>query len=56
MSAAPPDPAGRIKAYTLIARPQHFGKDETRSFFTDESGALRATPENRVPTIQDPVL
>jgi hypothetical protein len=56
MFAVPPDPAGRIKAYTLIARPQHFGKDETRSFFTDESGALRATPENRVPTIQDPVL
>ena len=56
MSAAPPDSTGRIKAYTLIARPQHFGKDETRSFFTDESGAFRATPENRTPTIQDPVL
>src|SRR5579864_1678327 len=37
MSAAPPDSAGRIKAYTLIARPHRFGKDETRSFFTDES-------------------
>jgi hypothetical protein len=47
---------GRIKNYTVIARPQRFGKDETRSFFTDESGALHATPENRAPTIQDPVL
>jgi len=56
MSATPPDSAGRIKAYTLIARPHRFGKDETRSFFTDESGALHATPENRAPTIQDPVL
>jgi hypothetical protein len=56
MAAAPPGPDGRIKRYTLIARPQRFGKDETRSFFTDESGAFHATPENRAPTIQDPVL
>ena len=56
MLAAPPDSGGRIKKYTLIGRPQHFGKDETRSFFTDESGALHFTAENRAPTAQDPVL
>ncbi len=56
MSAAPPDSNGRITKYTLIARPQHFGKVETRSFLTDESGAFHATPENRAPTIQDPLL
>jgi hypothetical protein len=56
MFAAPPDSSGRINKYTLIARPQHFGKDEARSFFTDESGAFHATPENRTPTIQDPIL
>jgi hypothetical protein len=56
MVGAPPDSGGRIRRYTLIARPQHFGKDETRSFFTDESGVIHATPENRAPTIQDPVL
>jgi len=32
ISAAPPDAAGRIKAYTVVARPQRFGKDGTRSF------------------------
>lgn len=56
MSTKPPDSVGRIGAYTLIARPQHFGSDETRSFFTDESGVFHATSENRSPTIQDPVL
>jgi len=56
MVAAPPDSDGRIRRYTLIARPQRFGKDETRSFFTDQSGAFHITSENRAPTIQDPVL
>jgi hypothetical protein len=40
---------GRIKSYTVIARPQRFGKDETRSFFTDESGTLHATPKTAPP-------
>jgi hypothetical protein len=56
MAAAPAGPDGRIKQYTLIARPQRFGKDETRSFFTDESGVFHATSENRIPTIHDPAL
>jgi hypothetical protein len=56
MAAASPDSDGRIRRYTLIARPQRFGKDETRSFFTDESGAFHATSENRTPTVQDPIL
>src|SRR5260370_20673265 len=43
MVAAPPDSAGRIRRYTLIALPQRFGKDETRSFFTDQSGAFHIT-------------
>jgi hypothetical protein len=56
MVTAPPDSDGRIRTYTLIARPLRFGKDETRSFFTDQSGAFHITSENRAPTIQDPVL
>jgi hypothetical protein len=56
MFAAPPDSRGRVTRYTVIAQPQRFGKDDKRSFFTDESGAFHATPENRAPTIQDPVL
>jgi hypothetical protein len=53
---APPDPQGRISRYTLIARPQRFGKDGTRSFLTDESGLFHVTSENRPPTRQDPLL
>jgi hypothetical protein len=56
MLAAPPDPGGRIDKYTLTARPQHFGKDETRSFLTDQSGTIHFTTQNRAPTTQDPVL
>ena len=56
MLAGPRDSSGRINSYTLIARPQRFGKDEKRSFFTDESGTFHSTPENRAPTIKDPVL
>jgi type II secretory pathway pseudopilin PulG len=48
-----PDPAGRITAYTLTARAGNFGY---RSFYTDESGTLRATTEDRAATVQDPPL
>lgn len=50
------DSDGQIRNYTVIARPERFGKKETRSFFTDESCIFHATPENRAPTIQDPIL
>lgn len=56
MFAAPPDSHGRITRYTIVAQPRRFAKDGMRSFLTDESGALHLTPENRTPTIQDPVL
>jgi hypothetical protein len=45
-----PDPEGRVTSYTLIARPGNFG---FRSYYTDESGVLRATPEDRAATVQD---
>src|SRR5277367_881362 len=48
-----PDPSGRIAAYTLTARAGNFGY---RSFYTDESGTLRATIEDRLATVQDPPL
>jgi hypothetical protein len=46
-----PDPNGRIIAYTLTARAGNFGY---RSFYTDESGTVRASTEDRAPTVQDP--
>jgi hypothetical protein len=46
-----PDPDGRISAYTLVARPGNFG---FLSFYTDESGILRATRDDRAATVEDP--
>jgi hypothetical protein len=45
-----PDPEGRVTSYTLTARPGNFG---FRSYYTDESGVLRATAEDRAATVQD---
>jgi hypothetical protein len=46
-----PDADGRVKSYTLIARPGNFGY---LSFYTDESGVFRATHDDRPATAQDP--
>ena len=45
-----PDAEGRVGSYTLMARPGNFG---FRSYYTDESGVLRATAEDRAATVQD---
>jgi hypothetical protein len=41
---------GRVHDYSLIARPANYG---FRSFYTDETGVLRATRENRAASSQD---
>jgi hypothetical protein len=46
-----PDADGRVKSYTLIARPGNFG---FLNFYADESEVLRATVEDRAATVQDP--
>jgi hypothetical protein len=46
-------PDGTTRSYTLEARAGHYGY---RSFYTDESGVLRATRENRPANAQDPPL
>lgn len=56
LTAAPPDSHGRIVRYGITARPQHYGKNIKHNFFTDESGVLRFTTENRAATAQDPTL
>ena len=45
-----PDAAGRVTTYTLVARPGNFG---FRSYYTDETGVVRATTEDRAATVQD---
>jgi hypothetical protein len=56
LTAAPPDSRGSTTHYTIIARPQKYGKQGTHSFFTDESGVQRFITEDRLPTAQDPEL
>jgi hypothetical protein len=56
LTAASPDSHGRITHYTVIARPQTYGKEGKHSFLTDESGVLHFTTEDRIPTAQDPTL
>lgn len=51
--AAQPGEDGSIRSYVLQARPGNFGY---RSFYTDESGQLHTTRENRGATSQDPPL
>jgi type IV pilus assembly protein PilA len=41
-SAAPKDPAGRVNAYTIKADPSTPGTTGQKSFFTDQSGAIRS--------------
>ena len=51
-----PGPVGsdaRVHSYVLLARP---GNYSYRSFYTDETGVLRATRENRPATAQDPPI
>lgn len=56
LTAASPDSHGRITHYTVIARPQRYGKEGKHSFLTDESGVLHFTTEDRAPSAQDPTL
>lgn len=44
------------KSYTVTARPNRFGHSGRSSFFTEQSGVIRATTENRAATITDPPL
>jgi hypothetical protein len=52
LNATPADSEGHISQYSVIARPQEFEKNKL-SFFIDETGIVRFTSENRVPTSED---
>ena len=45
-----PNSDGLVRTYALVARPGNYGYS---SFFTDETGVVRATRENRPATSQD---
>lgn len=46
-----PDANGRVKTYSLTARAGNYGY---LNFFTDETGAVRATREDRLASASDP--
>jgi hypothetical protein len=50
---AQPGDDGRVHGYTLVARPSNYG---FRSFFSDETGIVRYTREDRPATAQDPPI
>jgi len=52
----PLDQGGRTTTYSVTARPQVFGKTGRRSYYTDQTGVIRFTNENRTPVASDPVL
>ena len=43
-------------AYTYTARPVEYGRNGNRSFFTDQSGVIRGTGDDRPATAADPPL
>jgi len=55
LTSGPRQSAGRIVAYTVLAEPSfHFAR--CPSFFTDETGVIRFTRENRAATVADSPL
>ena len=50
------DSKGNIGAYTIVVRPIQFGKTGKRSFFSDQTGKIHATSDDREPTAKDPPL
>ena len=50
----PKDSDGHIKSYTVVARPLEYNNCGVNSYFTDESGVIRQTSEDRPATAKDP--
>jgi hypothetical protein len=50
------DNKGRVASYQVTERPQRFGENGTISFFSDQSGVIHFTNEDRAPTVEDPEL
>jgi len=54
-SAGAQDADGKISTYTVTAQPVKWQKG-VKSFFTDQTGVIRATDLNRPPRASDPAL
>lgn len=47
------NPTGEITTYTISARPLEFGRSGVQSYYTDQTGLLCATAEDRPATAKD---
>ena len=56
MTVGPIDEQGQITTFGLIARPVEYGVSGWANFFSDESGVIRYTIEDRPSTAKDPPL
>jgi hypothetical protein len=45
-----------VETWTFAARPAVWGKTGWRSFFTDQTGVIRATRDDRVASADDPPI
>jgi hypothetical protein len=54
--AGEPDKNGKTTTYTFTAVPRQYGKSGRRSYYSDQTGTIHFTDENRAPTANDPVL
>ena len=55
-SPGPADATGQIATYWITAGPVRFGSSGVRNFFSDESGRIRVTYEDRPATAEDPAV
>jgi type IV pilus assembly protein PilA len=51
-----PSAAGTTDKYSISCRPRRYNRDGTRSFFTDATGVIRYTTEDRAANSTDPAL
>ena len=56
LTPTPAEANGVTKHYTINARPLKVLTDGQRSFFTDETGVIRSTRENRAARASDPAI
>ena len=56
LGPGPPDSSGEIVAFKIVAQPLNYSTSGCRCFFSDESGVIRYTTEDRPATADDPPL
>src|SRR5690349_18677139 len=56
LTPGPANANGVVMNYTITARPLRVLAEGQRSFFTDETGAIRSTPEKRAARASDPAI